>query len=79
MLAHTQGQGYGRQIMDRVDALAESSRVTAIDIAATHLSASSNASELESCGDRSVSVQAFAVRVGRRMTKRALPLHRIVQ
>jgi hypothetical protein len=40
VLAHTQGQGYGRQIMDRVDALAESSRVTAIDIAASHLSAS---------------------------------------
>ena len=34
------GQGYGRQIMDRVDTLAKSSRVTAIDIAASYLSAS---------------------------------------
>jgi hypothetical protein len=50
-----QGQGYGRQMqmMNRVGEQARWSRVTAIEIAAGHLSgSSSNASEQKSCGDR---------------------------
>jgi GNAT superfamily N-acetyltransferase len=35
----TQGQGYGREMMNRVGELAGSSCVTAIKIAASHLSA----------------------------------------